>query len=109
MSTEDRCAGAKATNRGVECLMPRPPHSQVYAQAAATMDRYRDSCDSKRHAWVEEMSNYIKGKPINTWMVVEPVFNRLRPVSTLATQEQAEAERDRRNERSSNTRYCACI
>ena len=47
--------------------------------------------------------------PLDTWMVVEPLpRNQLRPVSTHATQEEAEAERDRRNGELGKRRYSAC-
>jgi hypothetical protein len=48
--------------------------------------------------------------PLDTWMVVEPItFNEIKPVSTHATQDEAEAERDRRNRGLSRPRYSVCI
>jgi hypothetical protein len=44
-----------------------------------------------------------------TWMVVEPItHNAMKPVSLHATQEEAEAERDRRNRKLTRPRYSAC-
>ena len=48
--------------------------------------------------------------PLDTWMVVEPVIhNGIKPVSTHATQREAEAERDRRNRGLPKPRYSVCI
>jgi hypothetical protein len=48
--------------------------------------------------------------PLDTWMVVEPItYNEIKPVSTHATQHEAEAERDRRNRALSKPRYSVCI
>jgi hypothetical protein len=48
--------------------------------------------------------------PLHTWMVVEPItHNAMKPVSLHATQQEAEAERDRRNKRLAHPRYSACI
>lgn len=48
--------------------------------------------------------------PLDTWMVVEPVaHNSIRPVSTHATQDEAEAERDKRNRALGEVRYTVCI
>lgn len=48
--------------------------------------------------------------PVDTWMVVEPItFNEIKPVSTHASQDEAEAERDRRNRGLSRPRYSVCI
>jgi hypothetical protein len=47
--------------------------------------------------------------PLDTWVVVEPLTdNQLRPLSTHATQEEAELERDRRNAELGNRFYSAC-
>ena len=46
--------------------------------------------------------------PLDTWMVVEPItYNEIKPVSTHATQYEAEAECDRRN-RGWASRATAC-
>jgi hypothetical protein len=48
--------------------------------------------------------------PLDTWMVVEPTtLNSMRPVSLHATQAEAEAERDRRNQQLQQPRYTACF
>jgi hypothetical protein len=48
--------------------------------------------------------------PLDTWMVVEPTSHKaIRLVSLHATQEEAEAERDRRNRNLARPRYSACI
>jgi hypothetical protein len=47
--------------------------------------------------------------PLDTWLVVEPAGeNQLKPLSTHATQEEAEAERDRRNAAVGDRIYSAC-
>jgi hypothetical protein len=51
-----------------------------------------------------------KRMPLDTWMVVEPItFNEIKPVSTHATQDEAEAEADRRNRGLGKPRYSVCI
>ena len=48
--------------------------------------------------------------PLDTWMVVEPItYNEMKPVSTHATQYEAEAECDRRNRALGKPRYSVCI
>jgi hypothetical protein len=48
--------------------------------------------------------------PIDTWMVVEPItYNEMKPVSTHSTQDEAEAECDRRNRALGKPRYSVCI
>ena len=48
--------------------------------------------------------------PLDTWMVVEPItYNEMKPVSTHATQDEAEAECDRRNRGLGKPRYSVCI
>jgi hypothetical protein len=50
-----------------------------------------------------------KGLPLDTWMVVEPLTNNeLKPISTHATQQEAELERDRRYAKVGNRLYSAC-
>ena len=47
--------------------------------------------------------------PLDTWVVVEPLTNnQLKPLSTHATQEEAELERDRRNAELGSRLYSAC-
>ena len=47
--------------------------------------------------------------PLDTWVVVEPGSEgRLEPLSTHATQEEAERERDRRNAQAGDKLYSAC-
>jgi len=45
--------------------------------------------------------------PLETWIVIDRSRNDV--VSTHGTQDEAEGERDRRNEGSSGAEYCACI
>jgi len=48
--------------------------------------------------------------PLDTWMVVEPItYNEIKPVSTHATQGEAEAECNRRNRGLAKRRYSVCI
>jgi hypothetical protein len=49
--------------------------------------------------------------PLNTWLVVEQKSpgTRLAPVSRHATQREAEAERDRRNQGLSEPHFAACM
>ncbi|MET0193002.1 MAG: hypothetical protein ABW200_06480 [Hyphomicrobiaceae bacterium] len=48
--------------------------------------------------------------PLDTWMVVEPItYNEMKPVSTHATQNEAEAECDRRNSALGKPRYSVCM
>jgi hypothetical protein len=50
-----------------------------------------------------------KSLPLDTWVVVEPLSNNeLKPISTHATQQEAELERDRRNAKAGNRLYSAC-
>jgi hypothetical protein len=50
-----------------------------------------------------------KSLPLDTWVVVEPLTNNeLKPISTHATQQEAEQERDRRNAKVGNRIYSAC-
>ena len=50
-----------------------------------------------------------KSLPLDTWVVVEPLTNNeLKPISTHATQQEAELERDQRNARVGNRLYSAC-
>ena len=51
----------------------------------------------------------LKKVPVDTWMVVDVDGNRSEVVSTHACCRDAEAERDRRNEGLSRSRYSACI
>lgn len=51
----------------------------------------------------------LKSLPLDTWIVVEPLTNNeLKPISTHATQQEAELERDRRNAKVGNRLYSAC-
>ena len=51
----------------------------------------------------------MKSLPLDTWIVVEPLTNNeLKPISTHATQQEAELERDRRNAKIGNRLYSAC-
>ena len=47
--------------------------------------------------------------PIDRWMVVDVAFNRWNVVSTHASQNTAERERDTRNEGLARQRYSACL
>lgn len=49
--------------------------------------------------------------PLNTWLVVEQksAGTRLTPVSSHATQREAEAERDKRNQGLAEPHFTACI
>jgi hypothetical protein len=50
-----------------------------------------------------------KSLPLDTWIVVEPLTNNeLKPISTHATQQEAELERDRRNAKVGSRLYSAC-
>jgi len=50
-----------------------------------------------------------KSIPLDTWVVVEPLTdNELKAISTHATQQEAEQERDRRNAKVGNRLYSAC-
>jgi len=51
----------------------------------------------------------LKNVPIDTWMVVDVAFNRWNVVSTHASQNDAERERDTRNEGLARQRYSACL
>jgi hypothetical protein len=51
----------------------------------------------------------LKNVPIDIWMVVDVTFNRWNVVSTHASQNAAERERDTRNEGLSRQRYTACL
>ena len=51
----------------------------------------------------------LKSLPLDTWIVVEPLTNNeWKPISTHATQPDAELERDRRNAKVGNRLYSAC-
>ncbi|MDX2201415.1 MAG: hypothetical protein NW223_01570 [Hyphomicrobiaceae bacterium] len=48
--------------------------------------------------------------PLNTWMVIEPgAYGELKVLSTHKTQEEAEAERDKRNRGITPKRYSAVM
>ena len=47
--------------------------------------------------------------PTNTWMVVDVAYNGWNVVSTHASQDEAENERDTRNEGLARRRYSACM
>jgi hypothetical protein len=47
--------------------------------------------------------------PLEKWIVVDRIQNGGHVVSTHATQDEAEGERDKRNAVSSNSQYGACI
>ena len=47
--------------------------------------------------------------PLETWMVVNIAQDKWNVVSTHASRDAAEAERDRRNERLAQPHYSACI
>ena len=49
-----------------------------------------------------------KNAPIDTWMVVDIAFNGWNVVSSHRSQQDAEAERDRRNDGLARRRYTAC-
>jgi hypothetical protein len=50
-----------------------------------------------------------KSLPLDTWVVFEPLMNNeLKPISTHATQQEAELERDRRNATVGNRLYSVC-
>jgi hypothetical protein len=51
----------------------------------------------------------LKKLLIDTWMVVDVAYNGWKMVSAHASQSDAEAERDRRNEGLARSRYSACI
>jgi hypothetical protein len=51
----------------------------------------------------------FKNVPIDTWMVVDVAFNGWNVVSTHASQNDAERERDTRNEGLARRRYTACL
>ena len=50
-----------------------------------------------------------KNAPIDTWMVVDIAFNGWNVVSSHQSQQDAEAERDRRNDGLARRRYTACM
>jgi hypothetical protein len=50
-----------------------------------------------------------KNAPIDTWMVVDIAFNGWNVVSSHQSQQDAEAERDRRNDGLARRRYSACM
>jgi len=50
-----------------------------------------------------------KNVPIDRWMVVDVAFKRWNVVSTHASQNAAERERDTRNEGLGRRRYTACL
>jgi hypothetical protein len=51
----------------------------------------------------------MRNVPVNTWMVVEAAETRVAVVSIHGCQQEAERERDRRNEGLSQKRFNACI
>jgi hypothetical protein len=51
----------------------------------------------------------LKKLPLETWMVVDIAQNKWNVVSTLASRDAAEAERDKRNEGLPQPQYNACI
>jgi hypothetical protein len=51
----------------------------------------------------------LKSMPIDTWMVVDVAFKGWNVVSTHASQNDAERERDTRNEGLARQRYTACL
>jgi hypothetical protein len=51
----------------------------------------------------------LKSVPIDTWMVVDVAFKGWNVVSTHASQNDAERERDTRNEGLARQRYTACL
>jgi hypothetical protein len=51
----------------------------------------------------------LSNLPLETWIVVDSTRNAWNVVSTHATQDEAEAERDKRNEGLSRVQYSACI
>jgi len=51
----------------------------------------------------------MKNMPIDTWMVVDVAYNRWDVVSTHASKNEAERERDTRNEGLPRRRYSACM
>ena len=51
----------------------------------------------------------LKNVPIDTWMVVDVACNEWNVVSTHASQNDAEKERDTRNEGLARRRYSACV
>ena len=50
-----------------------------------------------------------KNAPIDTWMVVDIAFNGWNVVSSHQSQQDAEDERDRRNDGLARRRYTACV
>jgi hypothetical protein len=50
-----------------------------------------------------------KNVPLDTWMVVDIAYNRWNVVSTHASRNEAERERDTRNEGLVRRRYSACM
>ena len=51
----------------------------------------------------------LKKMPTATWMVMDASFERWNVVSAHVSQQDAETERDKRNEGLSRRRYSACI
>jgi hypothetical protein len=51
----------------------------------------------------------LKNVPLEKWMVVDRAHNRWDVVSTHASQNEAERERDARNEGLARRRYSACM
>ena len=51
----------------------------------------------------------LSNLPLETWIVVDSTRHAWNVVSTHATQVEAEAERDKRNDGSSGVQYSACI
>ena len=50
----------------------------------------------------------MRKMPTNTWMVVDVAYNGWNVVSTHASQDEAENERDTRNDGLARSRYSAC-
>ena len=50
-----------------------------------------------------------KNAPFDTWMVVDIAFNGWNVVSSHQSQQDAETERDRRNDGLARRRYTACV
>ena len=57
----------------------------------------------------EECGMMLKKLPLETWIVVDSPRYGWNVVSTHATQDEAEGERDKRNEGLSRVEYSACI
>jgi hypothetical protein len=62
-----------------------------------------------RDADRREMAMQLSKLPLETWVVVDRTREEWSVVSTHATQDAAETERDRRNEGLSRIQYSACM